>query len=90
MAILKNLLFYFNDCKDRNIKEDMQFYCVIDEDNKENTCMLWSEDDIIEHANNLSGYNDGEDIDEITDVDTAINYLADMDSGRLYFEIENI
>ena len=72
---------------EKNFKDDEQIFVAID-DLSEFSCVLYTDTEVIEKANDLGGYYDEDTDDEITDIDTAIQYLAEMDCERRYLEIE--
>lgn len=72
---------------EKNYKDDEQIFIAVDEDN-ETSCVVYSAEEIIDEANEVGGSDDEDTDDKIEDIDTAISYLADMNSERYFLEIE--
>lgn len=80
MATVQELKKYLNDLKD-----DEKIYIGYSDDD-ELECSIFSEEEIIDRANEKGGYEETDDY-AITDVDTALSYLADMDEDYHFMEI---
>ena len=89
MATVKELKRYLD-----NLSEDETLYVGYDEDN-ELSCEIFTEEDIIDKANEIyvikaeENYDNDEGTeDEFTDINDALSYLADMDADYHYMELE--
>ena len=63
----------------KNLDDEQEIYVGYD-DNNELEFDLFTEQDIIDRANNQAGADDEDCEDRFEDVDSALTYLADMDS----------
>lgn len=82
MATVKELKKYLE-----NLNEDKNLYIGYDDYN-ECSCEIFTEEDIIERANEVGGANDEDTDDRFTDIDSALVYLADMNPEYHYMELE--
>ena len=82
MATVEQLKKFLN-----SLNEDETLYIGYSDDN-ELSCEIFTEEDIIDRANEVGGANDEDTEDKITDIDTALSYLADMNPEYHYMELD--
>lgn len=82
MATVKDLKKYLS-----NLSEDETLYIGYYDDD-EFSCEIFTEEDIIDSANEVGGADDEDTDDRITDIDSALVYLADMNPEYHYMELD--
>lgn len=70
-----------------SLNEDETLYIGYSDDD-ELSCEIFTEEDIIDRANEVGGADDEDTEDRITDVDDALCYLADMNPEYHYMELD--
>ena len=82
MATVKELKKYLERL------EDNEVLYIGYSDYDEVSCEIFTEEDIIDRANETGGYEDEDTEDCIEDIDTALTYLADMNPEYHYMELD--
>lgn len=82
MATVQKLKEYLN-----NLNLNEHLYIGYSDDD-ECSCEIFTEEDIIERANEVGGADDEDTDDRFTDIDSALVYLADMNPEYHYMELE--
>jgi hypothetical protein len=82
MATVQKLKEYLNNL---NLNENLY---IGYSDDDECSCEIFTEEDVIERANEVGGADDEDTDDRITDIDSALVYLADMNPEYHYMELE--
>lgn len=82
MATVQKLKEYLNNL---NLNENLY---IGYSDDDECFCEIFTEEDVIERANEVGGADDEDTDDRITDIDSALVYLADMNPEYHYMELE--
>lgn len=82
MATVKELKKYLEDLSDE------QTIYIGYSDDDEVSCTFYTEEDIIEQANEKAGSDDEDTDDKFTEVDMALQYLMEMDDDYHFMELE--
>ena len=82
MATVKELKNYL-----KSLEDNENLYIGYSDDD-ECSCEIFTEEDIIDRANEVGGADDEDCEDCIEDIDTALTYLADMESDYHYMELD--
>lgn len=82
MATVKELKKYLDNL---NLNENLY---IGYSDDDECSCEIFTEEDIIERANEVGDADDEDTDDRFTDIDSALVYLADMNPEYHYMELE--
>ena len=83
MVTVKELKEYLN-----KLQDDENLYIGYSDDD-ELVCTIYTEEAIKSEAEDKRlNFDDDEDEDGFTDIDTALTYLADMDTSYHYMEID--
>ena len=82
MATVKELKKFLN-----SLNEDETIFIGYSDD-EELSCEIFTEEDIIDRANEVGGADDEDTEDRITDIDGALVYLADMNPECHYMELD--
>lgn len=82
MATVEQLKKFLN-----SLNEDEPLYIGYSDDD-ELSCEIFTEEDIIDRANEVGGADDEDTEDKFTDIDSALVYLADMNPEYHYMELE--
>ena len=69
------------------LNEDETLYIGYSDDD-ECSCEIFTEEDIIDRANEVGGADDEDTEDKFTDIDSALVYLADMNPEYHYMELD--
>lgn len=70
-----------------NMKNDEKLYIMYSDDNELN-CEIYTEENIIDKANNEAGSEDFDEEERITDIDSALQYLSEMRDDEHYMELD--